>query len=58
MTFQFFTGDELIITDDNYTDALPDMKFTYRTVRNRIVPFLEDITNETIFCVNRIYWPE
>jgi aspartate kinase len=48
---QFFTGDELIITDDNYTDALPDLKLTFHRFRNRIVPMLEEENSDVIFCI-------
>jgi aspartate kinase len=48
---QFFTGEELIITNDDYGDALPDFKFTYRRIENAIKPVIESPADDTIFCV-------
>lgn len=48
---QFFTGEELIITDDNYTDALPDLKYTFGRIQNKLAPLLKDSNDDTIFVV-------
>jgi aspartate kinase len=47
----FYSGEDLIITDDNFTDALPDYTYTMNRVRNRITPYLENPSDDTIFCV-------
>ncbi|MHA1730341.1 MAG: aspartate kinase [Promethearchaeota archaeon] len=46
----YIAGEEIIITDDNYSNALPLYEYTKNRARERLVPFIRgDI--DVIFCV-------
>jgi aspartate kinase len=47
----YSTGEELIITDDNFTNALPNFKLTFNRFQDRIAPLLESRVDDTIFCI-------
>jgi aspartokinase/homoserine dehydrogenase 1 len=51
---QFFSSDELIITDDNFSHALPLLKETEEKIRNKLIPLL-NTENEQILCITGYY---
>ncbi len=48
---QFFAGEDLIITNDDFTNALPKLDRTKKRFENNIQPILENDKNNTIFCI-------
>ena len=48
---QYFTGEELIITDDEYTNALPMWNYTFKRFQDRIKPLISSKSDDTIFCI-------
>ena len=46
-----FYGEDLIITNDEYQNALPDFDHTYRRVHNKIFPILEKTQSNHLFCI-------
>ncbi|MHA1340061.1 MAG: aspartate kinase [Promethearchaeota archaeon] len=48
---EYHIGEELIITDTNFGNALPKWDLTCNRVKNELVPIIKDPKNKTIFCV-------
>ncbi|MHA1672660.1 MAG: aspartate kinase [Promethearchaeota archaeon] len=46
-----FYGEDLIITNDEYLNALPDFEHTYRRVHNKLLPILEKTQANHLFCI-------
>jgi len=47
----YLVGEDLIITDTNFGNALPIWDLTRNRIKNEIVPTLMDPNNNTIFCI-------
>ncbi len=48
---EYFVGEDLIITNDNFTDALPNYKYTFNRVQDAMKPHIEKEADDKIFCV-------
>lgn len=46
-----YNGEELIITDSNFSDAVPDLPCTQRRVEQRILPKFLDSVPSSVLCV-------
>ena len=51
LTSHFFSGEELIITNDNYSNALPDLDCTIPRFQKRILPLLSETDQNSIICI-------
>lgn len=47
----YILGEDIIITDNNFGNALPLWDHTLRRIRDEIAPIIEDKEDNTIFCV-------
>ena len=47
----YISANKLIITDDNFGNAYPLYEFTNNRVKNKIIPLLENIDKDFIFCI-------
>ncbi len=47
----FFTGEDLIITNDDFNNAFPDLRYTIHRVNQRLLPILNDPDTNRITCI-------
>jgi len=47
----YIPANKVIITDDNFSNAYPLYQLTHNRVKNKIIPLLETINKDFIFCV-------
>lgn len=48
---EFFSANDIIITNDDFNNAYPIYELTINRVKNRILPFLENPKEDTIICI-------
>lgn len=47
----YIPANKIIITDDNFSNAYPLYDLTNNRVKNKIIPLLENVNKEFIFCI-------
>ena len=51
LTSYFFSGEDVIITNDNFSNALPDLERTKSRYSKKIIPLLFKNNNNSIVCI-------